>query len=85
MAYRAFGVPLVFILGFAFLTVLVQMLAVSRLNTSPARLPWEEEEAKGERRAAPRFVHRAPAPAVADTERRGASPPSVPLEHVSLS
>lgn len=79
MAYRAFGVPLVFILGFAFLIVLIQMLAVTRLNNSPARLPWEEE-AKEEWRDSPRLVHRESTPASTD---RQASPPSVPLEHVS--
>lgn len=39
MAYRAFGVRLAFLFGFALLIVLMQFLAVSRLN-APVQYPW---------------------------------------------
>ena len=42
MAYRAFGVRLVFLVAFPFLVVLIQFLAVSRLNT-PGQYPWQVE------------------------------------------
>ena len=42
MAYRAFGVRLVLLAGFALAVVLMQILAVSRLSV-PNHYPWEYE------------------------------------------
>ena len=45
MAYRAFGVRLAFLFGFALLIVLMQFLAVSRLN-APVHYPWQVDNGR---------------------------------------
>ena len=74
MAFRRLGAKVALLVFFALVVLVLQMIAVSRINT-PARLPWEFE---GEGGAAPVVVPRKRRREEGRTEQ----PP--PLEHVSI-